>query len=180
MKVRAVDIATDHQIIEALLDREGGTLSNAVSDEGGWTKWGVTLPILSEWLGLAATVDDLRRLSREEAHRLYARLFLAPWAFVPDPTLRALLMDICVHHGRTGGTRIVQRVAAVKADGRLGPTTRRAVVARDADEFRLALLRGRGDALVGAALAEVPTWIVESTDLRFLKGWIRRLWAFVR
>lgn len=83
---------------------EGGFVNNPV-DPGGATNMGITIGTLSAWRqahGLpAATVDDVRNLTREEADAIYRAWYWEPSgaADAPDYATALLLMDSGVLHG---------------------------------------------------------------------------------
>jgi lysozyme family protein len=57
-------------IVERILAREGGT-SDHPSDDGGLTRFGITMPFLSDRLGHDAHPSDLLTITRDDAKRLY-------------------------------------------------------------------------------------------------------------
>lgn len=86
-------------IIDDILRREGGYVNNP-ADRGGPTKFGITQATLSDWRGHAATEQDVRNLSQEEAVKIYEARYVAPFArFAAHEELMALCVDSAVQHG---------------------------------------------------------------------------------
>lgn len=82
---------TDADILDAILDREGGYVHDP-ADAGGETAWGVSKRYHPElWTDGPPT--------REQASELYRRQYLAPFAEIVPIELRAQATDIAVNCG---------------------------------------------------------------------------------
>jgi lysozyme family protein len=81
------------------LKYEGGYVNNP-RDPGGPTNLGVTIATLSHELGRKATVDDVKRMTRQQAASIYRKKF---WNTIDGETLPrgvdAVLFDISVNSG---------------------------------------------------------------------------------
>ena len=163
---------TIDQILDDLIRREGGYVHDPV-DRGGPTKYGITQRTLRAWRGRAVTVDEVRRLTEEEARAIYHRRYVSEPGFTTllDP-LRAQVVDDGVMSGPRQAVRDLQRaIGNVTVDGQLGPKTR-------------AALRRRGVAVVHARLIQVRAKrigrIVQRapSQARFLNGWLARITTF--
>ena len=163
---------TTDQILDDLIRREGGYVHDPV-DRGGPTKYGITQRTLRAWRGQSVTAADVRRLTRDEARAIYRRRYVdAPgFATLPDP-LRAQVIDDAVLSGPRHAVKDLQRaIGRVTVDGQLGPQTR-------------AALRQQGVAGVHARLLQVRAARIgrivqrDSTQARFLTGWLTRITAF--
>lgn len=122
------------EMIESIIDREGGDkFTDIPGDKGGPTRFGVTLPAMTDWLGRPATVADLKAMTRKDAHELYHELYLRRPGFgvIGSQSLLSLLVDTAVNHGVRGATMLLQRAVGVKDDGVFGPVTRQAVLSAD-------------------------------------------------
>ncbi len=87
------------QLIEQILDREGGYV-NHPADKGGPTNFGITQATLAEWRGHPVTADDVKRMARTEAEKIYEAKYVAPFArFSGNPSLLELCVDSAVQHG---------------------------------------------------------------------------------
>ncbi len=116
------------KLAEAIVRREGGYV-NDPDDPGGATNFGVTIHTLrrlrpDQQIG----VEDVRRLTREEAIEIYIEhYFTRPRiAELPEP-LWATVFDMYVNAG-ANAVRILQRLLgemgiAVSVDGVIGPQT---------------------------------------------------------
>jgi len=62
-------------IINGILDREGDKYTENPDDAGGPTKWGWTIPALSDYLGRPATVTDIKNLTRQSAYFGYLKKY---------------------------------------------------------------------------------------------------------
>ena len=165
---------TIDQILDDLIRREGGYVHDPV-DRGGPTKYGITQRTLRAWRGRAVTVDEVRRLTEEEARAIYHRRYVSEPGFttLPDP-LRAQVVDDGVMSGPRQAVRDLQRaIGRVRVDGVLGPNTRRA-------------LARQGHRVVHARLIQERTKrsfrIVKTRpdQGRFLQGWIVRITGFAQ
>lgn len=155
-------------IIEGVLDREKGLVDNP-HDHGGITNHGITKASLSEWLGIAATDDDIRALTIEDARRVLTSLYVEKPGFdrIVDPVLQELVVDCGVLHGRGRATRWLQAAAGAKVDGKAGSLTLAAVNAARPLQLYLRICAERWRAL-GDLVAKDPT------QIQFLRGWCNR------
>src|SRR5437868_4397124 len=62
-------------IINGILDREGDKYTNIPGDAGGPTKYGWTIPALSDFLERPATVIDVQTLTRQSAYFAYLQKY---------------------------------------------------------------------------------------------------------
>src|SRR5688500_7220555 len=90
---------TDQSIIDMILRHEGGRFTDDPTDAGGPTRWGITIPVLSQFLGRKATKADIIALTMDTASRIYRMLFVAPFSRLPDP-LRVNVIDMGVNAGQ--------------------------------------------------------------------------------
>jgi lysozyme family protein len=147
-----------------VLKSEGGWSDNP-ADPGGATMKGVTLASFRRYVKADATGADLRRISDGEVATVYRRFY---WdavlgAELPDGVDYAVF-DFAVNSGPGRAARCLQAVLGATQDGRIGPATLAAAMARPAgvviDELcdaRLAFLR------------RLPTWT------KFGRGWSNRV-----
>lgn len=106
---------------------EGGFVDHP-KDPGGATNHGITAKTLAEWRGYPVTMDDVRRLSREEAEEIYRAWYFAPVYFDELPSgLDYTLVDFGINSGPGTAIKYLQRALGVRADGYLGPITMSAV-----------------------------------------------------
>ena len=120
------------QIARAIVAREGGFV-NDPDDPGGATKYGVTIHTMRR-LGLdldgdgRITVDDVRRLTRADAERIFIEeYFNRPRIAALPAVLHASVFDMYVNAG-ANAVRILQRLLRqmgheVAVDGIIGPQT---------------------------------------------------------
>jgi lysozyme family protein len=171
---------TTADIINGVLEREGSEFTDRPSDKGGPTKHGVTLPVLSEWRGQLATVEQLKALTKNEAYECFEHLFYIRSGFekLADENIRALMVDWAITSGRERATRYLQRTIGAKVDGVFGPQTRNMANAVDARILLKKLGLARQDFYVDTAVLDdrIPDGVFESTNLENLKGWLRRNW----
>lgn len=144
--------------------REEGGLSDHPHDPGGLTKFGITLPVLTQARGRDTGRADLLALTREEAASIYRIRF---WDVVRGDELPSgldlALFDFAVNSGPSRAVRTIQKIAHVTVDGRCGPETCAALRAHNVRPLIEALHRER----LGF-LQSLSVW-------RFFgKGWSRR------
>lgn len=128
---------TVDEMIQDILRREGGFVDDP-TDRGGATKHGVSLRYM-RGIGLDldgdgdVDVDDVREVTPKIAAELFKEDFLYKPKLdqLPD-CLHPQLFDISVHSGPPRAVMILQECltrsygADLRADGRVGPKTRRA------------------------------------------------------
>lgn len=110
--------------IQATIAREGGYVDHP-ADRGGPTNLGITLPVLTDWLGRGATVAELKALTPADAEKIYQARFLDGPGIskIPDETLRAVVFDAAVNHGPVRAIKMLQEAIGATPDGILGPET---------------------------------------------------------
>lgn len=115
---------TDQQILDGILQREGG-FRNVPGDRGGPTNYGITAATLGRWrkLGRDATEDEVRALPRGEAEDIYRAQYLMPFAQVPHDALREQLIDFGVNSGPARAVRYLQRTLGIPVSGEIGANT---------------------------------------------------------
>jgi lysozyme family protein len=116
-----------------LINNEGTTLFED-KDTGEISKYGISL----KWLKTVnkdATAEDIRTLTLDEASALYEKYW---WKdlnipFIDSDRIATKVMDTCVNCGAVTGVKILQRAVChfitVACDGRIGPSTARAIAA---------------------------------------------------
>lgn len=135
--------------IPRTLTHEGGFV-NHPADPGGATNNGITLRTFRRFIKPGGTVDDLRRMTTEQAIVVYKRQY---W----DAVLADLLpvgvdyavADFAVNSGPRRAAQYLQRsIGGIAVDGKIGPQTIGAARAADPAELineicdrRLAFLR---------------------------------------
>lgn len=160
-------------LIWDVIAREGGLVEDP-ADRGGVTKYGVTLGTLRE-VRPGAGDDDVRRLTKVFAFEIYKQLFFEDLGLelLDAPPVQAVVFDAAVLHGRARAVRMLQRLVGTTADGILGPVTAAAV---NGTGFPQLLVNAYSKArlhLVVSFAASHPE------QLRFLRGWTRRIMSFI-
>jgi lysozyme family protein len=154
-------------LIERTLVEEGGFVDRP-DDRGGPTKYGQTIPWLTDLLGRPVTADEVRALSREEAGKHY-RTFAERWGF--DKVLEAaphcgyVLFDFAVNSGRINTIRALQRALDVAPDGVIGSRTVNRM--REVDDTSVALE-------VLATRLELFGRLARK-QAQFVEGWLNRV-----
>lgn len=166
--------------IDDIIAREGA-YSNNSADSGGPTMYGISTPVLSEWLGRPATIDDVKNLTKDVAHQIYTQKYLTkPHIDQLPENLIPMVLDIAVNSGPGNAIKMLQRVineagfGPVAVDGGLGPATLAAVSTANSQ---------MGVYLNNAIVDERENFyksIVQSNPSQgeFLKGWLNRAEGF--
>lgn len=182
----SLDVA---ETVEEIIDREGGdTFTNHPEDHGGPTRFGVTLPALSSYLGRKATITDLKLITRADAHDLYIELFLRRPGFgvIGSQRILSLLLDMAVNHGPKKATQLLQRALGVKDDGIFGPITKQAAAQADFSGFYRGLVAERvrfyGRIIGDDYIRLVKEGVLKpehKCQAKFAAGWASRVAYFV-
>lgn len=154
------------------------------ADPGGVTRWGITVPALTDyWLDRAQPTppspNDIKALTRADAEAFYLWLMAdTKVAQIPNDIVRWITFDAVVHMGDKPGIRLLQRALGVKDDGVLGPATLGACPV--ADGAKLARLVLTEQALFYGRLASKNLTDADKDgipdQLEFLNGYMER-WA---
>lgn len=174
---------TVEEILEELLDREGGEFTDDPKDSGGATKWGWTRRALKDmrWRG------PVELLTRTEAFGLYYQRFVINSGYrhllpISVPIMEEMV-DTAVNSGEVRAGMFLQRALNalnseqkyypdVKVDGIVGNGTRGALIKyleHRKDEGEIILLRAL-NCLQGAFLLELCE--ARPKDERFIYGWL--------
>jgi len=147
-----------------LLAHEGG-YTHHPSDPGGPTNFGITIHDYRKDVKPGAAAADVKAMRRDEAKAIYRAKY---WDALRCDELPAgvdyCVFDYGVNSGIGRAARVLQRVAGVADDGRIGPQTLAAVRARAPKAIVMAICDERL-----AFLQRLKTWPV------FGKGWGRRV-----
>jgi lysozyme family protein len=151
-----------NKAIKFVLENEGG-FSNDPNDPGGATKFGISQRSYPDW--------DIENLTEEDAIEIYRQDFWAPYQDFED-RLAAKVFDLAVNMGHKRAVQILQRAlqclgAKLNDDGILGPVTKQAVDVANIDLLLVALKSEAAGFYRNLATAN-------SSQQRFLKGWLRR------
>jgi lysozyme family protein len=154
---------------ELLMEHEGGFVNNP-HDNGGATKFGVTIGVLQDWRRrvnpkAVVSVQMVRDLKLEEARDIAKFLY---WDRIGGdllPTgLDYAVFDWAYHAGPDRPAKALQRILKVTPDGSIGPITARAAAGRDLSRTISSLAVMRLEHLMG-----LKDWA------HFGKGWKRRV-----
>jgi len=150
--------------LKALLKHEGGYV-NHPADPGGMTNLGVTKRVWEEYVGHAVDEQTMRGLTPEAVAPLYKTRY---WDAVKGDDLPSgvdlCVFDCAVNSGVGRASKFLQQAAGVADDGKIGPGTLQAVMAKDPKELVEAFCDKRQ-----AFLEALPTFAT------FGKGWSRRV-----
>lgn len=121
---------------------EGG-FSNHPNDAGGATMKGVTLATYRRHKP-GATIADLKKITESEVRRIYK---IDYWNKVKGGVLPLgldyTLFDYCINSGPSRPSRSVQKMVGVKADGKIGPITMKAIQESEAEDLILGVNKER-------------------------------------
>jgi len=170
-----VDLVT---ILTDILDREGWPTYTEPSveypDRGGPTKGGITLNALRQWRDSPSTSpQSLQNLGKDEALAILRRRYVQCNGIAQLEGLPVFeqVVDNSVLSGPYLSVCDLQTALGVTVDGIIGPQTRAAVAAQG-DTV--------GRQLVAARALRIVAFVQKHPkQLMFLKGWMRRVLAFL-
>lgn len=114
------------KIINDIVSRESKEFTNDPNDDGGPTKYGITLKTLKEWRkNDNLTAKDVEKLTEDEAKEIYSQEYIFKHKFnlIPNDNLQECLIDFGVTSGQKTAIKRLQKALNVKADGIIGPQT---------------------------------------------------------
>lgn len=130
----------DREIVDRILESEGGKFTDRGDDRGGPTKWGVTLAPFAKAKGIAlndstraALVTELKLMTREEAVAIAFEQYLVEPKFtlLGSSQLREVVTDFGYLASPRRATIALQHELGLVEDGVLGPATAAAANTRD-------------------------------------------------
>ena len=158
-------------IIDKIIQREGGY----TFDQGGHTKYGITIPFFSVFLGRTATETDIRNLTADSAKAVYAKYFRQiNIDSIKNENLLDLIFDFAVNAGEGKALKELQKAAGAAQDGKVGPATLAAIESKGYAQVYYALLQQRF--LFWAELASKSP----EKYLKSLPGWVNRGSQFIK
>lgn len=149
-----------HHAFELVVGLEGGYV-NDPDDPGGETKYGIS--------ERAFPSEDIKNLTLDRAKELYHRHYWekAQCSLYPPP-LDVYMFDCAVNQGPDAAIKLLQRVLGVKADGVIGPVTKRKLAQSPTREVAALFMADR-------ALRYVNTVNFD----KYGRGWFKRLFHLV-
>ena len=153
------------------VNEEGAVYENVPGDNGGCTKYGLTLDDFHEYTGNdSLTCESVKAIDRQTAHDMLKKLY---WDFfsadhIEDQELAMFIVDGGLNMGRVLIAKYVQTILGLTSDGKPGPKTLAGINAvNSADLFKR--LYDRRKQRYDAIVANNPS------QAKFIKGWINRL-----
>jgi len=158
--------------LNRLLEVEGG-VSNDANDHGGLTNKGITQKEYDAYrIKKTLPIQSVTLLSSTEFHDIYYNNY---WLVAQCDKLKTgvdtIHFDMAVNAGPKQAAKLLQRAIGVTDDGIIGPQTLERVNVLDPTVMVKNYVGKRVDFYIDLCVADV-------TQLKFLKGWIRRAIAF--
>src|SRR5262249_55849775 len=106
-----------------VLEDEGG-YSNDPGDDGGPTKWGITIHDARAFWKHNATAADVRAMPKAVALDIYRKHYAAPMHYDQLPAgVDYTVLDFGINSGISRAAKYLQRRVGVVQDGIIGPKT---------------------------------------------------------
>lgn len=146
---------------------EGGYACIA-GDNGGATKWGVTIGTFRNVYGQGKSVQDLKNMTESQWDYIYERLFWNKWKAndIKSQSIANLLVDWYWNSG-SYGIKLPQKVLGVTQDGIVGAKTLSAINNYPNERELFDKLWKEREAFFKR--------IGVGTQSKFLRGWLNRL-----
>ena len=100
-------------IINDIIAVEGEAYTNDPADKGGPTKYGITQKTLSGYLGVVASAEDVRNMTKDMAFKIYRQRYILDPRFDMleriSPAIAAEVIDTGVNMGPKTAAVFLQR-----------------------------------------------------------------------
>lgn len=158
-----------------VLESEGTHYTDHPNDNGGPTKFGITIADYSRWCGKKVASSDVKNMTMEEAKKIYKKFYWDSMKLdeIVDYGVAYAIFDQGVNKGVGKGVQLAQLAAKVKADGVMGPVSIVAINAMKPMEFYV-------EYFFIAQLGYIDIVKRNSSQMVFLKGWINRTHKMLR
>ncbi len=156
--------------ISIVLAHEGSTFSNTSGDNGGPTKYGITIPTYTDFDGLPHDEDDIRALTERKAKDIYLKQFWTPMCLqgLSDQRLATIILDQAVLCGKRTITKRLQELVGTMSDGIMGPQTIAACESMNTNNLIIDFLQ--------VQMLSYNLLVEKNPDqIKFLKGWQTRV-----
>lgn len=151
-----------------LLENEGVVFTQTKYDRGGPTKYGITIPFLTDYLGKQATIEDIENLTEDIAKSAYKKVLWDSLSLgrIPYP-IAVTLFDTSANKSKTWAVAMAQSIVQTSPDGVMGEKTIEALSSTDPSEFIYLYIRALLSSYIELCL-HAPSQLI------FLKGWANR------
>jgi len=158
---------------------EGSEYENVPGDNGGCTRWGLTLDDLKEYKldtdhnGIF-DCNDVKNLTREQAYKVLKKLY---WDYfkaddIPHQALAEFIVDAGLNQGRVLIVKYLQNLLGVTVDGHFGPISFKILL----DRIKIDSGKGLFNELYQKRFDRYKAIVVNNpSQNKFFKGWINRL-----
>jgi lysozyme family protein len=169
-------VRTDDEAVDLIISWEGGYSFSPGTDPSGADakNAGITIQVLSGYLGRQATLDELKNLQQNTIRDIYKKRFLTPAEGIKNELVRAAFLNLAVWNVPNRSMQLLQTAAGrvlgkdIIPDGILGPMSINLINSvPDPD-----LLVETADCLQIEFLKKLTAYQT------FGKGWIERARAF--
>jgi lysozyme family protein len=147
-----------------------GPESNDPTDHGGETKFGITIPFMTEYLGKQAVFDDIHNLTDSVARAVYYKLIWQKFSLGEfakfTPNISLFFFDWFTTSG--GAPAAIQKLLGLVGDGIYGPLTIKAIfAATTTHDFYKKIIVARCAYYVNIVIHDPP-------QIKYLNGWLAR------
>lgn len=130
--------------------KDEGGYSNDAGDPGGPTNWGITIADARMYWKANATSEDVRNMPKSVAEDIYRKHYATPLHYDElPPGVDYAVLDYGINSGISRSAKVLQGIAGVVQDGKIGPATIAKVKTLDPEstinaiyDERLKFLRG--------------------------------------
>ena len=124
---------TKEELVSSVFKAEGG-YSTDKKDTGNYhqgkfvgTNHGISANTLATHLGRTPTVDDMKKLTKDDARKIAEKKYYDRFAIDELPSELQEIVFHSVFMGETRGVRAMQNLLGLEPDGKLGPITKKAM-----------------------------------------------------